>query len=410
MMFATSLAIISHEFHGRERGTAFGIWGATVGAAVAIGPLVGGVLTTWAGWRWIFFVNLPIGVACLAGAVVELHESRDEAHGGFDLPGLLTFSGSAFAGVLALLRGNDWGWSSGRVVGLLAAAVVLLLAFAAIQLRAERPTFDLRLFRVPSFAGAQIVAFTISAAMFSQFLYLTLYIQNVLGYSPIGAGLRFLPLSLVSFVVAPIAGRLSVHVPVRFLLGGGLALNGLALLLMHGITPGSGWTTLLAGFLVAGIGIGLVNPPLASTAVERRAARAGRDGVGDQQHVPPGRDRDRDRGARRDLPGQDPQRARGYGRRVVGEGGGGRADPLRARTARRDAAATGRVHLRAERDPADRGDRRVRRRRRSPSCWCGRRTSTRLRASRRAEPARYAARARAARSATRRSGAARRRR
>jgi EmrB/QacA subfamily drug resistance transporter len=267
MMFATSLAIISNEFHGRQRGTAFGIWGATVGAAVAIGPLVGGVLTTWAGWRWIFYVNLPIGAACLAGAVVELRESRDPEHGGFDLAGLLTFSGSAFAGVLALLRGNDWGWTSGRVLGLFAAAVVLLLGFVVVQLRAERPTFELRLFRVPSFTGAQIVAFTISAAMFSQFLYLTLYIQNVLGYSPIGAGLRFLPLSLLSFVVAPVAGRLSVHMPVRFLLGGGLALNGVALLLMHGITPASGWTTLLAGFFVAGIGIGLVNPPLASTAV-----------------------------------------------------------------------------------------------------------------------------------------------
>jgi EmrB/QacA subfamily drug resistance transporter len=267
MMFATSLAIISNEFHGRERGTAFGIWGATVGAAVAIGPLVGGVITTWAGWRWIFFVNLPIGAACLAGAIVELHESRDPEHGGFDLPGLVTFSGSAFTGVLALLRGNDWGWSSGRVLGLFAAAVLLLLAFAAIQLRAKRPTFDLRLFRVPAFAGAQIVAFAISAGMFAQFLYLTLYLQNVLGYSPIGAGLRFLPLSLVSFVVAPIAGRLSVHMPVRFLLGGGLGLVGLALLLMHGISTGSGWTTLLAGFVLAGIGIGLVNPPLAATAV-----------------------------------------------------------------------------------------------------------------------------------------------
>jgi EmrB/QacA subfamily drug resistance transporter len=267
MMFATSLAIISQEFHGRQRGTAFGIWGATVGAAVAIGPLIGGVLTTWAGWRWIFFVNLPIGAACLAGAIVELHESRDPEHGGFDLPGLVTFSGSAFTGILALLRGNDWGWTSGRVLGLFAAAVLLLLAFCAIQLRAERPTFDLRLFRVPAFAGAQIVAFAISAGMFSQFLYLTLYLQNVLGYSPIGAGLRFLPLSLVSFVFAPIAGRLSVHVPVRFLLGGGLGLVGVALLLMHGITPSSHWTTLLAGFTIGGIGIGLVNPPLASTAV-----------------------------------------------------------------------------------------------------------------------------------------------
>jgi EmrB/QacA subfamily drug resistance transporter len=267
MMFATSLAIISQEFQGRERGTAFGIYGATIGAAVAVGPLAGGLLTTWAGWRWIFFVNLPIGVACLAGAVFELRESRDEAHGGFDLPGLLTFSGSAFAGVLALLRGNDWGWGSPREIGLLTASLVLLAAFVAIQLRAERPTFDVRLFRVPTFTGAQIVAFTISAAMFSQFLYLTLYLQNVLGYSPIGAGLRFLPLSLVSFVVAPIAGKLTTHVPVRALLSSGLALVGVALLLMHGITTGSGWTTLLAGFLVAGVGIGLVNAPLASTAV-----------------------------------------------------------------------------------------------------------------------------------------------
>jgi EmrB/QacA subfamily drug resistance transporter len=267
MMFATSLAIISQEFHGRERGTAFGIYGATIGAAVAIGPLVGGVLTTWAGWRWIFFVNLPIGIACVIGSVYALRESKDPNAGSFDVPGLLTFSGSAFAGVLALLRGNDWGWGSGREVGLLAASGVLLVAFCVIQLRSARPTFDLRLFRVPAFTGAQIVAFAISAGMFAQFLYLTLYLQNVLGESPIAAGVRLLPLSLVSFVVAPIAGRLSERIPVRFLLSSGLGLTGLALLLMYGIKLDSGWTTLLAGFIVGGIGIGLVNAPLASTAV-----------------------------------------------------------------------------------------------------------------------------------------------
>jgi predicted MFS family arabinose efflux permease len=131
---------------------------------------------------------------------------------------------------------------------------------------------------VPTFTGAQIVAFTISAAMFSQFLYLALYLQNVLGYSPIGAGIRFLPLSLLSFVAAPVAGRLSAHLPVRILLGVGMGLVGLALLLMHGIATGSGWTTLLAGFLVGGVGVGLVNAPLASTAVSvvepRRAGMA----------------------------------------------------------------------------------------------------------------------------------------
>ncbi len=273
IMFAVSLAILSQEFHGKERGTAFGVWGATIGAAVAIGPLVGGVLTTWLGWRWIFFVNLPIGALCIAGAIRELHESRDEEHGGLDLPGFATLTGGLFAFVLALLRGNDWGWSSGREIALYVAAVVLLGGFVGIERRQREPMLDFSLFRVPTFAGAQIVAFAISSAMFSQFLYLTLYLQNVLGYSPIQAGLRFLPLSLVSFFVAPVAGRLSAMLPVRLLLGLGLGLVGLALLLMHGVTTSSGWTELLPGFIIAGVGIGMVNAPLASTAVSVVEAR-----------------------------------------------------------------------------------------------------------------------------------------
>jgi predicted MFS family arabinose efflux permease len=155
---------------------------------------------------------------------------------------------------------------------------VLLVAFVFSQLREDEPMFDMSLFRKPAFAGAQIVAFAISAAMFSQFLYLTLYLQNELHYSPLQAGLRFLPLSLVSFVAAPIAGRLSARLPVRILLGAGMSLVGVALLLMHGITKSSDWTTLLAGFLVGGVGVGLVNAPLASVAVSvvepRRAGMA----------------------------------------------------------------------------------------------------------------------------------------
>ena len=196
-MFAVSLAIISQEFHGRERGTAFGIWGATVGMAVAIGPLVGGALTTYVGWRWIFFVNIPIGIACVAGGLRELHESRNEEAGGFDLWGLVTLTTGLFAFVLGLLRGNDWGWSSGRVVGLFVAGAVLLVAFAFVELRQESPMFDFRLFKVPTFTGAQITAFTIAAAMFAQFLFIPLYIENVLGYSAVATGVRFLPLSLV---------------------------------------------------------------------------------------------------------------------------------------------------------------------------------------------------------------------
>ncbi len=278
VMFAVSLALVSQEFHGRERGTAFGIWGATVGMAVAIGPLVGGALTTYAGWRWIFLVNVPIGVACIAAGSRTLHESRDEEHGGFDPAGLATWTGGLFAFVLGLLRGNDWGWTSGRVLGLFAAAAALLGAFAVVELRRREPMLDLRLLRVPTVAGAQITAFVLSAGMFSLSLYLALYLQDVLGYSAAAAGVRFLPLSLASFVTAPLAGRLSARVPVRLLLAVGLGLGGTGLLLMRGVTVDSGWTALLAGFLVGGVGVGFVNAPLASTAVSvvepRRAGMA----------------------------------------------------------------------------------------------------------------------------------------
>ncbi len=172
-----------------------------------------------------------------------------------------------FAFVLGLLRGNAWGWSSGRVVGLLAGAAVALLVFGLVELRQERPMFDVRLFRVPAFAGAQIIAFTISSSMFAMFLYITLYLQNILRYSPLQAGLRFLPLSMISFFVAPATGRLVGRVPIRILLGSGMGLVTIALYLMYGVKVSSGWTTLLAGFLIGGIGIGMVNPPLATTAV-----------------------------------------------------------------------------------------------------------------------------------------------
>jgi MFS transporter len=134
-------------------------------------------------------------------------------------------------------------------------------------MRQARPMLDLALFRKPAFTGAAIVAFCLSASMFAMFLYLTLYVQNALGYSPLEAGVRFLPITLVSFVVAPIAGKLSARIPVRVLLGAGMALVGVGLLLMSGLDAHSEWTALLDGFLVAGAGIGMVNPSLASTAV-----------------------------------------------------------------------------------------------------------------------------------------------
>jgi predicted MFS family arabinose efflux permease len=169
--------------------------------------------------------------------------------------------------VLALIRGNDAGWSSAQIVGMLVGSAVLLVVFVFVERAQEHPMFELSLFRIPTFTGGAIVAFTLAASMFAMFLYLTLYLQNVLQLSPLETGVRFLPLSMLSFVVAAVAGPLSERLPVRLFLGGGLVIVGVALLLMYGLTIHSEWTALLPGFCVAGIGIGLVNPPLASTAV-----------------------------------------------------------------------------------------------------------------------------------------------
>jgi EmrB/QacA subfamily drug resistance transporter len=267
VMFATSLALIAQEFHGRERGTAFGIWGATIGGAVAIGPLVGGALTEGLGWQWIFWINIPIGIAAVALALTRLRETRDPDARGVDWPGAATFSLSLFLLVFALIRGNDEGWGSAPIAGSLVASVALLVVFVAVERRRSQPMLDLSLFGRATFVGASIVAFALSFSMFSMFLYLTLYVQNILGYSPLEAGVRFLPVTLTSFFVAPISGRLSARLPVRGFLAGGLVLVGAGLLLMSGLTPASGWTDLLAGFIVAGAGVGMVNPALASAAV-----------------------------------------------------------------------------------------------------------------------------------------------
>src|SRR5664279_3881527 len=267
LMYATGLALLSQEFHGRERGTAFGIWGATIGAAVAIGPLAGGILTSGLSWRWIFLVNIPIGVFAVILSAKQLHESSDPEHSRLDPIGLVTLTGGLLCLILGLIEGNDRGWTTSWILGLFIAAVVLLALFIASQAADRTTMVDLALFKRPAFVGAQITAFAISSSIFAMFLYLTLYLQNILGLSPLKTGLVFLPLSVVSFFAAPIAGRLSAHVPIRLLLGSGLALNAVAMWSMSRVTIGSHWSVLLPGFLIGGVGIGLVNAPLASTAV-----------------------------------------------------------------------------------------------------------------------------------------------
>ncbi len=267
MMFATALALIAQAFHGKERGTAFGVFGAVTGGAVAIGPVLGGVITSGLGWEWIFFVNVPIGAIAVFIALTRVTDSRDPNATGVDWAGLVTFSGSLFLLVYALVQGNEKGWGSTEIVSFLIGAVVLMALFIVVELRQSQPMLELSLFRRPAFSGASIVAFSLSGSFFAMFLYLTLYIQDVLGYSPLQAGLRFLPSTLLSFIVAPIAGKLSVRMPVRLLLGSGLVLIGIGLLTMTTIDATSSWTALIPGFVLAGTGVGLVNPPLASTAI-----------------------------------------------------------------------------------------------------------------------------------------------
>jgi EmrB/QacA subfamily drug resistance transporter len=234
---------------------------------VAIGPLVGGAITDSLGWEWIFFVNVPIGIAAIAFTLRRVDESRSPYANRIDWVGLVTFSGGLFLLVLALIRGNEQGWTSATTVLELVGAAVLLVAFIVAEARRRDPMLDLSLFRKPAFAGVSIVAFALSAGMFSMFLYLTLYIQNGLRFTPFETGVRFLPLTVVSFFAAAMSGRLVHRVPPRLLFAAGLGLVGIGLALMHGITPSSKWTHLLPGFLIAGAGVGLTNPVIAQVAV-----------------------------------------------------------------------------------------------------------------------------------------------
>jgi EmrB/QacA subfamily drug resistance transporter len=266
-MFATALALIAQEFEGRERGNAIGIWGATVGGAVAIGPLLGGLITEGLGWEWIFFVNVPIGIGAIILTEAKLANVKASDPEPIDWPGVVTFSASLFLLIFGLIRGNPEGWGSAQIVISLGAAVALMIAFLVIQTRSTHAMLDLSLFRKPAFAGVSIVAFALSAGMFAMFLYLTLYIQDVLGYSPLEAGVRFLPTTLLSFFVAPLAGRALSRIPAGRIMGTGLIFVGVGLLLQHGIEVGDSWTGLLPGFILTGIGVGMTNPGIASVAI-----------------------------------------------------------------------------------------------------------------------------------------------
>jgi EmrB/QacA subfamily drug resistance transporter len=267
IMFAVSLALLASAFQGRDRGVAFGVWGAVTGVAVATGPLLGGALTSGLSWRWIFFVNLPIGIAAIAMTVTCVPESVQPQARRPDVAGVITFSLGLAALIYALIESSEHGFSADRVIASFVASGVLLGAFIVVEHLGKNPMFDLALFRLPTFDGGLIAAFGISASIFSMFLYLTLYLQDILRFSAFATGFRLCIISGGILVTSTIAGRLTSRVPVRWLIGPGLLLVGVSLLLMRGLNADSEWTHLVPGFIVAGIGVGLINPPLASTAV-----------------------------------------------------------------------------------------------------------------------------------------------
>lgn len=270
-MVPLSLSLITATFHGRERGTAFGIWGGVSGLATAIGPLVGGLLVSKVGWPSIFYLNLPTGVLGIALGLWAIHDSKDtHSRGSVDIFGLVTLTVSLFCLVLALMKGNEKGWSSTYIITLFVVGGVFLVTFIVGELRIQHPMLDPRLFKIPSFTGAAIAAFTLSAGLYALIFYLSIYMQNYLGFSALGAGMRFLPLSALVFIGAPIAGRFTDRIGPKWILGVGLVFIVAGVTLMtrlgHATVP-SRWTVLLPGLILAGIGNGMVNPPISTLAM-----------------------------------------------------------------------------------------------------------------------------------------------
>lgn len=268
LLFATSLSLLAQAFPvPEERVKALAAYGASIGAAFAFGPLVGGALTSAFGWQAVFFVNVPLGIAGMVGTARWVRESRDAGARGLDWWGQMTLSAALFLLVLALLRGNEDGWSSTPIVTELAAAAVLFAAFIAVQRRVKFPMLPLGLFKLPAFSGAQVAAFSISGSFFALFLYTTLYLQNILGLSAIEAGLVYMPGTLVMFVVSGLSAQVANRVAPGAMIAGGLALVAIGLAMFLNVQVDSSWTALLPGFLVASVGTGIFNPAVSAVAL-----------------------------------------------------------------------------------------------------------------------------------------------
>jgi len=268
LMNPASLSIITATFPPRERGQAIGIWAGVSAMALAIGPLIGGVIVENLNWNWIFFINVPVGIAGIVVSWFVITESRDMSREqSIDVPGLVTSSLGLFALTYALIEGNSHGWSSPEILGLFAASAVLLVAFVVLEHRQRLPMLDLDLFKIGSFTGANIVAMLVSLGMFGVFFFVSLYVQNILGYSPTQAGALFLPMTILIIIVAPIAGKLSDRIGSRWLMGAGMTIVGISLLLYQRVGLHSDVWTLLPSMLLGGVGMAMTMSPMTAAAM-----------------------------------------------------------------------------------------------------------------------------------------------
>ncbi|UQU67173.1 MFS transporter [Couchioplanes caeruleus] len=266
-MFTTTFALINAAYQGRARGVAYGVWGGVSGAAAAVGPILGGLLTEALSWRWIFLVNLPVSIAALVLCASVLRPGETARRGRFDVAGTLTFTVAAGALTLAVIRATTEGWSSAQTWGLLVLSGSGFAAFALVERRSADPMLDLSLLRNRSFAGVIVAALLVNFAAFAAFTYTSIWLQSLIGLSPLRAGLTGLPMSVLSVVVSGVAGaKLHGRSP-RLVIGGGMLLIGAgAALCALMIDADASWPALIAGYAVTGAGVGLVMPALAQSA------------------------------------------------------------------------------------------------------------------------------------------------
>jgi len=278
LMNPATLSIIAATFPPHQRGTAIGIWAGTSALALAIGPLVGGLITEHLDWSWIFFVNVPVGILAVAASFLFIDESRDSTHVRLDLPGLATSAVGLFALTYALIEANTYGWDSARILGAFAVAGVSILAFVLLERYQRAPMLPLELFRNGTYTGANLVVLLVALAMFGVFFFLSLYMQNVLGYSPVQTGAAFLPMTILIILIAPIAGRASDRIGSRGLMTAGMILIAVQLLYFSRLGVDATFWNLLPAFLVGGVGMSLTMTPSAAAAT--RSVSVDKAGVG----------------------------------------------------------------------------------------------------------------------------------